>query len=68
MSMTQAERISSLEMEVSYLREDIRSMNESVKELLAFRNRGIGAFWLASALFGTSVIGLVTLVIGWIKG
>ena len=35
---------------------------EKLDELLALRHKGVGAFWLASALLGASFIGLVKLI------
>lgn len=65
--MTQGERIMALEVEVKQLKEDVQSMNGKLDDLLALRNKGAGAFWLASALFGTTLIGVVAVILNWIK-
>lgn len=65
--VTQAERITALETEVSYMREEQREMCKKIDELLALRNKGAGVFWLASLLFGTSIAGLIMTVIHYIK-
>jgi hypothetical protein len=68
MARTQAERITALETELSYIRDELRSSNQKLDELLALRNKGAGAFMLASALFGTSLMGVVALVVTWWRG
>lgn len=50
--MTQAERITALETEVSYLRAEVRDANKKLDDLLALRNKGAGIFWLMTVLFG----------------
>lgn len=56
-----------MEAEVSFLRDEVREMNKNLNDLLALRNKGAGVFWLASLLFGTSILGLGTLVVSWFK-
>jgi hypothetical protein len=68
MARTQAERITALETELSYIRNELRASNQKLDELLALRNKGAGAFMLASALFGTSLMGVVALVVTWWRG
>lgn len=43
-------------------------LNEKLDSLLAMKNRSVGAFWLASMLFGTSVVGVITALLNWWKG
>lgn len=66
--MTQGERIRALEVQVNQLSSDVQSMNQKIDELLALRNKGAGAFWLASFLFGTTILGVASVVISWFKG
>jgi len=73
--MTQAERITALETQMAYLVAELRETNERQKQtnarledLLALRNKGLGAFWLATTLFGTSLIGIATVFMSWLKG
>lgn len=61
------ERIASLETKVADLRDDQQKIIEKLDELLALKNRGLGAFWFVSAIFGTSLLGAMTLVLQWIK-
>lgn len=65
--ITQAERITSLEVQVNQLKSSVNSMESKLDDLLALRNKGVGAFWLASALIGTGIIGLVAEIMSWIK-
>ena len=34
-----------------------KEINRKLDELLSLRNKGVGAFWLASALTGTGILG-----------
>lgn len=65
--MTQAERNTALEVQVQDLRVDVQVMTKKIDDLLALRNQGAGVFWFASVIFGTTLLGLITMVIGWIK-
>jgi len=50
-------------------RKSTLEMNQKLDELLALRNKGIGAFWLASALVGTGIIGVIISILGvWKHG
>lgn len=68
MSRTQAERITALEVQVNQLSSDVQDMNAKLDSLLALRNKGAGAFWLASTLFGTTLLGVLAVVVSWFKG
>jgi len=65
--LTQAERITALETQVERLAADVQAMNKKLDDLLALRHKGAGAFWLASTLFGTSLVGVLAAVINWLK-
>ena len=60
--MTQGERIASLEVVVAAQTREISELKELVQELVALKNRGAGAFWLASALFGVSIVSAASYV------
>lgn len=62
---TQAERIAALETQVALMLHQQEAMAGDIKELLALRYKGAGAFWLATSLFGISLAGLVTMVLQW---
>lgn len=67
MNVTQAERITALEIQVSYLVAEQQETNKKLEELLTLRNKGAGIFWLASVLFGTSIIGVISYLIPWVR-
>lgn len=66
--MTQAERITALEVKVAENNEAIGKLTDKIEDLLALRNKGMGVFWLFSTIFGSGIIGLVITIVQWIKG
>lgn len=44
------------------------SLDSKIDELLTFRAKGVGAFWLASTVLGTSLVGALSVVFNWFKG
>lgn len=64
-NITQAERITALEVRVSDLLKCQQGISDKLDELLAMRNKGIGAFWLASTLLGTGIVGFIVQFIDW---
>lgn len=65
---TQAERIAALETRMAAIEATQNRIEGKLDDLLAIRYKGAGAFWLASMLFGTSLIGVMTYFISWLKG
>lgn len=66
MAETLAERVVRLEVEVTQLTKMLeehqattKEMNEKLDSLLTLRHKGVGAFWLASAVLGTGIIGFL---------
>lgn len=66
--LNQAERITALEVTVASQNVKLDAMSDKLDELLTLKNRGVGAFWLASTLVGTGIIGAVLGFIDWLKG
>lgn len=64
-TITQAERIAALEVRVSEMQKQQNEINDKLDDLLAMRHKGIGAFWLASTLLGTGIVGFVVQFIDW---
>jgi hypothetical protein len=62
-NITQAERIAQLEVRVSEMQKQQQEINNKLDDLLAMRNKGVGAFWLASALLGTGIVGFLDVMI-----
>jgi len=63
-----AERIAVLELQVKLLQLTVESTNMKLDELLTLRSKGVGAFWLASALFGTGLVGVLAALFQWMRG
>ena len=75
---TSPERITALEVKVLNLEkmmqshiDDTTKRHDSITgkldDLLGLRNKGVGAFWLASALAGTGIVSLFFSIIDWFK-
>lgn len=71
---TQGERIAAVEVEVTHLRNEVydlrselKTTNEKIDKLLALQNKGMGAFWIASALFGSGLVGAAVSAFNWFK-
>lgn len=67
MTKSEIERITALEVQMQHLTEIVEKQNAKLDDLLGLRNKGVGAFWLASALAGTGIIGVVFSFFEWIK-
>jgi hypothetical protein len=64
----QSERLAVLEIEVRQMKELVGQMDTKIDQLVDLRARGVGAFWGASAMFGTGIVGSLITVWNWIKG
>ncbi len=62
------ERLAVLETEVRQLTKLVNEMDEKLDQLVELRAQGVGAFWVASAIFGTGIVGSVMAAWNWIKG
>lgn len=67
MTASERERIAVLETRMAALDQRTEAMDGKLDELLALRHKGIGAFWLASALTGTGIIGALSVLWQWIS-
>ena len=61
------ERIAVLETKVASLEATIVSLEVKIDSLLSIKNKGAGAFWLASLLFGTGIVGAASMITDWIR-
>ena len=66
MTRSEFERLAILETQMAANNRQLDAMDGKLDELLALRHKGIGAFWLASALTGTGIIGALSLLWNWI--
>lgn len=57
-----------MEVRLASLEKTVESMDKKLDDLLELRYKGAGAFWLASALIGTGIIGVFAQVFNWFKG
>ena len=64
---TDVERIAALEVKVSALMVEVHETNKKLDSLLELKNKGAGAFWLATVLVGTSVIGFANFILDWFR-
>lgn len=62
---TEPERIAALETEVRLLTETVEKLTTSVNDLIGLRNKGAGAFWLATSLAGAGAISIFLQVLHW---
>lgn len=67
MTKNDGERIAVLEVRMAKVEDQQQQILNKLDELLLFRAKGVGAFWLASALLGTGIVGTVVTVLEWIK-
>lgn len=65
---TPGERMASLEVRLEQLEHKVDKMDAKLDDLLALRYKGMGAFWLASTIVGTGVIGFLWQAFHWFKG
>lgn len=64
-TMTQGERIAKLETKVDRIEATVDSMDKKLDDIIAGRNKGLGAFTLAASLMGTGIIGILGRLFGW---
>lgn len=63
-----AGRIAVLEHKVEQVSKELGSIEGKLDELLDLRNKGMGAFWVGSSLFGVALLALGTMIKGWFGG
>lgn len=63
--LNHAERMARVEEQVKNLADVVEKLDAKIDSLLELRNKGIGAFWLMSLLFGTGIAGII---ITWFGG
>jgi hypothetical protein len=65
---TQAERVARVEEKVNALEVHLKDIDRKLDDLIALRYKGAGAFWLASALVGTGIVGFFLQLTHWFTG
>lgn len=61
-------KIAVLETKVHSLEIELKAIDSKLDQLLHLQSKGQGAFWIASTLFGTGLLGLGTLLLNWLRG
>lgn len=64
----QNERLAVLETQVLQLTKLVNEMDAKLDQLVELRARGVGAFWVASAIIGTGIVGSALSLWHWIRG
>lgn len=69
------ERVARMEEQIKALSDKLETTDQKINDLtikiddlLALRNQGVGAFWIASTLVGTSIVGGVVAIFKYILG
>lgn len=45
--------------------EKFKEVNDKLDQILTLRDKGVGAFWLASVIFGTGIVGALAACFNW---
>lgn len=64
----EAERVKSVEVKQDDMALTITSMDAKLDELLTLKDKGLGAFWLASILIGAAFTGIIAFVTNFFRG
>jgi hypothetical protein len=65
---TQAERITAVEVRLGNLETKVDKIDGKLDDLLALRHKGVGAFWLASTILGTGIVGGAVTLFNYLLG
>ena len=68
MLIKDGERITAVEVKVEDLVKKVETMDQKLDQLLELKSKGMGAFWLASLILGTGIMGMFASFITWFKG
>lgn len=63
-----AQRIAVLELKVQQVTDTNEEIKLKLDELLLLKSKGMGAFWLASTLLGTGIVGILIAFTNWFRG
>ena len=61
-------RLAVLEEQMKVLIEKTEARDKKIDQLLDLKNRGVGAFWLASLIMGSGTVTLMLTFIDWLRG
>lgn len=60
-------KIEGMKEDVADIKNDLANVNKKLDDLLTLKHKGVGAFWLASSLLGTGIVGFLVSVFGFFK-
>lgn len=61
------ERLAVIEHRLSTVESNYKAIDSKLDQIVSLRDRGMGAFWLASALVGIGGLSLISVVVKWLK-
>lgn len=64
---SEAERVKAVEVKQDDMAVTMASMDAKLDELLTLKNKGLGAFWLASILIGAAFTGMIAFVTNFFR-
>jgi hypothetical protein len=65
MTKSETERLAIVETQVASILAGQEDHGAKLDDLLALRNKGLGAFWLATSLAGIGAISIIAQVLSW---
>ena len=67
-AMQWVERLAVLALKVKEVTETSKRIESKLDEILDLKSKGLGAFWLASTLLGTGIVGIIVALTGYFRG
>ncbi len=64
----QSNKVAVLEHKVKLITDELVKFEAKLDQILDLRAKGQGAFWVASALFGTGIVAILIPLINWLRG
>jgi len=61
-------KVDEMKAEHSKLQATIEAQNEKLDSLLELKAKGMGAIWLASAVLGSGILGVIYMITSWMRG
>lgn len=61
-------RLALVENKMEKLSKDLESIEKKIDALLELKNKGLGAVWLVTLIFGSSLVAGMASVMNWMRG
>ena len=65
--MEPSERLAIVEHRLSAVEKNYQGIDQKLDQLISLRDKGVGAFWVASALAGVGGLSIVSIAFKWFK-